>query len=81
MEGYTGADIASVCSAAVTSALRVHIVRYKDPKGAEERAKELKIGMQHFRGAMIKVQPLSLRELDMYRDIAEKFGAPRVPAA
>lgn len=80
MEGYTSTDIASVCSAAVTSALRVHIAEYKDPKGAE-CAKELKIGMQHFRGVMIKVWPLSLQELDMYRDIAEKFGAPRVSAA
>ena len=81
MEGYTGADIASVCSAAVMFALRAHIAKYKDPKEAEEHAKELKIGMQHFRDAMIKVRPLSLQELDMYRDIAEKFGAPRVSAA
>lgn len=30
---------------------------------------------------MIKVRPLSMQELDMYRDIAEKFGAPRISAA
>ena len=81
MEGYTGADIASVASAAVMAALRGHIARYKDPKEAEEHAKELKVEMRHFRDAMIKVRPLSIQELDMYRDIAEKFGAPRVSAA
>jgi transitional endoplasmic reticulum ATPase len=81
MEGYTGADIASVASAAVMAALREHIAKYKDPQEAEKHAKELKIQMQHFRGAMIRVRPLSVQELDMYRDIAKKFGAPRASAA
>ena len=81
MEGYTGADIASVASAAVMAALRSHIAKYKDPKDAEGHAKELRVEMRHFRDAMIKVRPLSVQELDMYRDIAEKFGAPRASAA
>jgi transitional endoplasmic reticulum ATPase len=81
MEGYTGADIASVASAAVMAALRGHIAKYGDPQEAEKHASELKIGMQHFRDAMIRVRPLSMQELDMYREIAEKFGTPRASAA
>ncbi|MEO9364368.1 MAG: CDC48 family AAA ATPase [Nitrososphaera sp.] len=77
MDGYTGADIASVASAAVMLALREHIAKYSgDAKQAESHAKDLKVNMQHFREAMAKVRPLSSQELDMYRNIAEKFGMP-----
>ncbi|AIC15426.1 CDC48 family AAA ATPase [Nitrososphaera viennensis] len=77
MEGYTGADIASVASAAVMLALREHIAKYSDDaKEAESHAKDLKVKMQHFRDAMKKVRPLSSQELDMYKNIAEKFGMP-----
>lgn len=77
MDGYTGADIASVASAAVMLALREHIAKYKgDAKEAESHSKDLKVKMQHFREAMAKVRPLSSQELDMYRNIAEKFGMP-----
>src|SRR4029078_6092404 len=34
-EGYTGADIAALASAAVMLALREHVAKYKDPKEAE----------------------------------------------
>lgn len=77
MNGYTGADIASVASAAVMLALREHVSKYSsDAKDAESHAKELKVKMQHFREAMAKVRPLSSQELDMYKNIAEKFGMP-----
>src|ERR687884_509574 len=58
-DGYTGADIASVVSAAVMLALREHVTKYKDPKEAEKKARELKIHMKHFEEAMKKVRPLS----------------------
>lgn len=76
-DGYTGADIASVASAAVMIALREHIAKYKDPKEAEKRAQELKIHMRHFEEAMKKIRPLSSQELNMYKNMASRFD-PRI---
>ena len=47
-EGYTGADIASLSSAAVMLAVREYVSKYKDQKQADNRVKELKIQMRHF---------------------------------
>src|ERR687895_1350284 len=79
MDGYTGADIAAVASAAVMLSLREHISKYKDPKEAEKNSKELKVHMSHFEEAMRKIRPLSAQELDMYKRIAERFGRPSAP--
>jgi transitional endoplasmic reticulum ATPase len=76
-DGYTGADIASVTSAAVMLALREHIEKYKDPKEAEKNAQQMKIHMKHFKDAMKKIRPLSKQELTMYKNIASKFD-PRL---
>ncbi len=73
-EGYTGADIASLSSAAVMLALREHITKYPDSKEAEKQAKDLKITMKHFEEAMKKIRPLSKQELDMYKNVANQFG-------
>jgi transitional endoplasmic reticulum ATPase len=73
-EGYTGADIASLSSAAVMLALREHVSKYKDPKEADTHLQELKIHMKHFEEAMKKIRPLSTQELDMYKRISEQFG-------
>jgi transitional endoplasmic reticulum ATPase len=76
-DGFTGADIASISSAAVMLALRDHVSKYQDPKEAEKSAKEeLKISMKHFEEAMKKIRPLSSQELDMYKRISEQFGKP-----
>ncbi|HEY9385890.1 MAG TPA: hypothetical protein VIP70_02535, partial [Nitrososphaeraceae archaeon] len=76
-DGFTGADIASISSAAVMLALRDHVSKYQDPKEAEKSAKEgLKVTMRHFEEAMKKIRPLSSQELDMYKRIAEEFGKP-----
>jgi transitional endoplasmic reticulum ATPase len=80
MDGYTGADIAAVASAAVMLGLREHISKYKEPLEAEKNTKELKIHMRHFEDAMTKIRPLSAQELDMYRKIAERFGRPSPPS-
>ena len=77
-DGYTGADIASLSSAAVMLALREHVSKYKDPKEAEKHKEELKIHMTHFENAMKKIRPLSTQELNMYKVIAEQFGKPDV---
>jgi len=76
-DGYTGADIASVTSAAVMLALREHIEKYKDPKEAEKNAQQIKVHMKHFKDAMKKIRPLSKQELSMYKNIASKFD-PRL---
>jgi transitional endoplasmic reticulum ATPase len=73
-DGYTGADIASLSSAAVMLALREHITKYPDSKEAEKQAKDLKINMKHFDDAMKKIRPLSKQEVDMYKNVANKFG-------
>ena len=78
-EGYTGADIASLASAAVMLALREHVAKYKDSKEADSHQQELKIHMKHFEDAMKKIRPLSVQELDMYRQIAQQFGKPESP--
>ena len=80
-EGYTGADIASLSSAAVMLALREHVSRYDDPKQADSHIRELKIHMRHFEEAMKKIRPLSTQELDMYKKISELFGKPEVSIA
>jgi transitional endoplasmic reticulum ATPase len=77
-EGYTGADIASLSSAAVMLALREHVSKYKDPKEAEDHKEELKIHMKHFEDAMKKIRPLSTQELNMYKVISEQFGQPDI---
>jgi transitional endoplasmic reticulum ATPase len=73
-EGYTGADIASLSSAAVMLSLREHIAKYPDPKVAEKHTQDLKIGMKHFDEAMKKIRPLSKQELEMYKNVATQFG-------
>ena len=73
-DGYTGADIASLSSAAVMLALREHVDKYPIPKEAEKNTQELKISMKHFEEAMVKIRPLSKQELDMYKNVAKQFG-------
>src|ERR671910_10641 len=75
-DGYTGADIASLSSAAVMLALREHVSKYKDPKEADSHLQELKVHMKHFEEAMKKIRPLSNQELSMYKTIAQQFGRP-----
>src|SRR4051794_31659618 len=77
-EGYTGADLASLSSAAVMLALREYISKYKDQKEADNRVKELKIQMRHFEEAMKKIRPLSTQELNIYKRISEQFGKPEL---
>jgi transitional endoplasmic reticulum ATPase len=80
-DGYTGADIASLSSAAVMLALREHVSKYKDPKEAEEHKEELKIHRTHFEEAMKKIRPLSMQELNMYKTVSEQFGKPQMSRA
>jgi len=77
-DGYTGADIASLSSAAAMLALREHISKYQDPNESDKHLQELRIHMRHFEEAMKKIRPLSTQELKMYKTISEQFGRPEI---
>ena len=77
-DGYTGADIASLSSAAAMLALREHISKYQDPKEADKHVQELRIHLRHFEEAMKKIRLLSTQELSMYKRISEQFGKPEI---
>ena len=84
-EGYTGADIASICNTAVMLSIKEHIGQAKDPEDAKKKAKSLKVAKRHFDEAMQKVKPISSQELRMYERFSQQFadsktGLQKVPA-
>lgn len=68
MENYSGADIAAVCSAASMAAINDHLMKYMDPKEAEEHKDELEITMGHFDAAFQKVKTSSYQKATIYWD-------------
>jgi len=84
-EGYTGADIASICNTAVMLSIKEHIGKAKDPEDAKKKAKGLKVARRHYDEAMQKVKPISSQELRMYERFSQQFadtkpGPQKVPA-
>jgi transitional endoplasmic reticulum ATPase len=77
-DGYTGADIASLSSAAVMLALREYVSKYPNPNESDKHLQELRIHIHHFEEAMKKIRPLSTQELKMYKTISEQFGRPEI---
>src|SRR5947199_267185 len=73
-EGYTGADIASICNTAVMLSIKEHIGKAKDPEDAKKRAKGLKVAKRHYDEAMQKVKPISSQELRMYERFSQQFA-------
>ncbi len=70
-DGFTGADIASVCNEATILAIREYV---KSGKPVDENsAKGLKVGYHNFVDAMVKVKPYSKKELEKYTKISENF--------
>ena len=78
-EGYTGADIASLSSAAVMLALREHVSRYDDPKQADIIYKA-KIHMKHFEEAKKRSGLYRLRNSICTRKY-QAVGKPEVSIA
>jgi transitional endoplasmic reticulum ATPase len=78
-DGYTGADIASLSSAAAMMALREHISIYADAREADKHSEELRIQMRHFEAAMKKVRPLSTQDTKyVQEDIRTIWKAPNL---
>ncbi len=73
-EGYTGADIASICNTAVMLSIKEHIGKAKDAEDAKKKAKGLKVARRHFDEAMQKVKPISSQELRMYERFSQQFS-------
>jgi transitional endoplasmic reticulum ATPase len=73
-EGYTGADIASICNTAVMLSIKEHIGKAKDPEDAKKKAKGLKVAKRHYDEAMQKVKPISSQELRMYERFSQQFA-------
>jgi transitional endoplasmic reticulum ATPase len=68
MEGYTGADIAAVCSAASIVAINEHLAKYSDPIEANDHKEEMEITEDHFREAFLKVKSSSYQKATIYWD-------------
>ncbi|MHC1570945.1 MAG: CDC48 family AAA ATPase [Methermicoccaceae archaeon] len=69
-EGYTGADIAAVCSEAKMLLIREAI---QSGKVADEDIEHIKVRMEHFTQALKRVKPIPKSELESYKQIAEGF--------
>jgi len=76
-EGYTGADIAALCSMATMMAVKEHVSKYPSPEKARERSKELKVSMKHFKEALSKVKPISSQEMKIYQMLHRQFREGR----
>ncbi len=72
-EGYTGADIAGVCGTAKMLAVREHLSKYKGEE-AKKQLKELKVAWRHFEEALKKIKPLPKKEMELYKQAAERFA-------
>ena len=60
-EMYTGAELATVCSAASIAAINDHLTAHPDPDDAKKHVEELKVYSRHFEAAFEKVKPTSLQ--------------------
>ncbi|MCL7383295.1 MAG: CDC48 family AAA ATPase [Thaumarchaeota archaeon] len=72
-EGYTGADIAGICSTAKMLAVREHLEKYRNDEEAKKHVNELKVSLRHLEEALKKVTPISRREMEFYQEAIEKF--------
>jgi transitional endoplasmic reticulum ATPase len=73
LEGFTGADIASVCKEATMLAVRELVMSAEDGQVKDADLDSARVEMKHLDEAMRKVKPLSKVELDRYRQASEMF--------
>ncbi|MCX9012292.1 MAG: CDC48 family AAA ATPase [Candidatus Methanoperedens sp.] len=70
-DGFTGADIASICNEATMLAIREYVTSGKPTD--EESIKQIKIGYHHLKDAMRKIKPYYQKETEKYKKISENF--------
>ncbi|MCZ2845257.1 MAG: CDC48 family AAA ATPase [Candidatus Bathyarchaeota archaeon] len=73
-EGYSGADISSICNSAVLMAIKEHIQKFKNEEEIKEKVSELKVTNRHFEQAMDKIKPLSEHERKLYEEASKRFS-------
>lgn len=61
-EGYTGADLAGLASAAVMMALEEHVSKYTTTEEIRKHASEVKVAQKDFNEALKKMKPASQEE-------------------
>ena len=66
-EGYTGADLAGLVSAAVMLSLEQHVEKYKSIEEIRKHASEVKVTQEHFDEALKKMKPASQEERQLRR--------------
>ena len=66
-EGYTGADLASLCNEAALLAIREVI------EGKVKDYRKAKVHMRHFEEAMKRIRPMSREMFEFYKVVAERF--------
>ena len=72
-EGYTGADISSICNEAVMFAIREYIMDNQIDEKTEDFQKYT-IKRRHFEKALERVKPLSKGQLEKYEEISRSFA-------
>lgn len=78
-EGFTGADIASVCNEATMLSIRDMVLKEGDL--SEDKIKQRKISKEYFDKAMQKILGSERREVEKYVDISKRFGRQGVEVA
>ncbi len=73
-EGYSGADISTICNTAVIMAIREYIQKFKDKTEMKEKVASLELSIKHFEQAMKKIKPLSEYERKLYEEASRRFS-------
>lgn len=78
-DGFTGADIASMCNEATILSIRDFVLKGEDL--SEEKIKERRISKAYFQKAMDKIRGTDKKELETYVDISNRFSKEGVEVA
>jgi transitional endoplasmic reticulum ATPase len=78
-EGFTGADIASICNEATMLSIRDYVLNGEDL--SEERIKKREISKVYFDRALEKVLGAERKDVEKYVDISQRFSRQGVEVA